>query len=63
MKRQAQRLTTVYEQAIDDKKADLFVEVDNHKPLLKGYWYELLGLEENPFHALPRQVSNLMQRD
>ena len=63
MKRQAERLTAVYEQAMADKKVDLFVEVDNHKPLLKGYWYELLGLEENPFHALPRQVSNLMQRD
>jgi glycosyltransferase involved in cell wall biosynthesis len=63
MKRQAQRLTAVYEQAIADKKANRFVQVDRQKPLLTGHWYELLGLEENPFHSLPRQVSNLMQRD
>jgi glycosyltransferase involved in cell wall biosynthesis len=63
MKQQAQRLTAVYEQAISDKKADRFVQVDTHKPLLKDHWYELLGLEENPFVTLPRQVSNLMQRD
>jgi glycosyltransferase involved in cell wall biosynthesis len=63
MKRQAQRVTDVYEQAITDKKANRFVQVDRQKPLLSGHWYELLGLEENPFHSLPRQVSNLMQRD
>ena len=63
MKRQAERLTAVYEQAIADKKANRFVQVDRQKPLLTGHWYELLGLEENPFHSLPRQVSNLMQRD
>jgi glycosyltransferase involved in cell wall biosynthesis len=62
-KRQAERLIGVYEQAIADKKANRFVQVDRQKPMLTGHWYELLGLEENPFHTLPRQVSNLIQRD
>jgi hypothetical protein len=63
IKRQAERLTAVYEQAITDKKANRFVQVDVQKPLLKGHWYELLGLEENPFRNLPQQVSNFIQRD
>jgi hypothetical protein len=53
MHRQAKRLTAVYEQAKIDQEANRHVEVDKHKPLLKGKWYELLGLEKNPFHILP----------
>ena len=52
IRRQAERLTAVYEQAIDDKKANRFIQVDKHKPLLKGHWYERLGLEQNPFRFI-----------
>ena len=62
IKRQAEQLTAVYQQAIQDKKANHFVQVDNLKPLLKGHWYELLGLEENPFHTLPQQLTDLVRR-
>ncbi|MFQ5422073.1 MAG: glycosyltransferase, partial [Anaerolineae bacterium] len=51
-KRQAVGLTAVYEQAIADKAANRFVQVDNQKPLLKGKWFELLGFEKNPFRRL-----------
>lgn len=62
MRRQAERLTAVYEQAIHDKEAGRFVHVDRHKPLLKGHWYELLGLEQNPFHTVPQHISDLVRR-
>ncbi|MCB8943080.1 MAG: glycosyltransferase [Ardenticatenaceae bacterium] len=62
IKRQAERLTAVYHQAIADKKADQFVQVDKQKPLLNGRWYELLGLEENPFHTIPQQINELVRR-
>lgn len=50
--RQTQRLTAVYEQAIEDKKAGQLVQVDPQKPLLKDKWYELLGMEKNPLEVL-----------
>jgi glycosyltransferase involved in cell wall biosynthesis len=50
--RQAQRLTAVYDQAISDKKANKQVQVDPQKPLLKDKWYELLGMDKNPFEIL-----------
>jgi glycosyltransferase involved in cell wall biosynthesis len=52
IRRQAERLTAVYQQAIADKEADRLIQVDPHKPLLKDHWYELLGLDQNPFHLL-----------
>ncbi len=56
IRRQAERLTAVYQHAIADKKANRFVPVDEQKPLLKGHWYELLGLEKNPFHTFSKAV-------
>lgn len=51
--RLAERLTAVYEQAKEDKLAGRLVQPDRQKPLLEGSkWYELLGLEKNPFRAL-----------
>jgi len=52
IQRQAERLTAVYQQAIIDKKVNRSVQVDKHKPLLKGTWYERLGLEQNPFRFI-----------
>jgi glycosyltransferase involved in cell wall biosynthesis len=49
IRRQAEKLTAVYQQAIDDKKANRSIQVDQNKPLLKTHWYERLGLEQNPF--------------
>jgi glycosyltransferase involved in cell wall biosynthesis len=62
IRRQAERLTAVYEQAVHDKYDNYFVHVDKHKPLLKGHWYELLGLEQNPFRTVPQHISDLMRR-
>ncbi len=56
IRRQAERLTAVYHQAIEDKKANRFVNVDKHKPLLKDRWYEKLGLETNPFHMFSKSI-------
>jgi 1,2-diacylglycerol 3-alpha-glucosyltransferase len=50
--RQAQRLTAVYEQAINDKQTNKLIQVDPQKPLLKDKWYELLGMDKNPFEIL-----------
>jgi 1,2-diacylglycerol 3-alpha-glucosyltransferase len=47
--RQAQALVAVYEQALVDKKAERRIIVDPHKPVFKMEWWELLGLEKNPF--------------
>jgi 1,2-diacylglycerol 3-alpha-glucosyltransferase len=58
----AERLTDVYQQAIIDKKAGRYVEVDRHKPLLTGKWYEQLGLTQNPFRTLPQQITDLVRR-
>lgn len=49
IKRQAEQLITVYEQAIEAKRDGRVIQVDKQKPLLEGKWYELLGLEQNPF--------------
>lgn len=50
--RLAERLIDVYQQAKEDKRAGRAVQLDEQKPLLNGKWYELLGLEKNPFRAL-----------
>jgi 1,2-diacylglycerol 3-alpha-glucosyltransferase len=47
--RQAKALVTIYEEALEDKKADRRINVDPHKPVFKMEWWELLGLEKNPF--------------
>ena len=52
IRRQAERLTAVYRQASEDKKANRSVLVDKNKPLLKTHWYERLGLEQNPFRFI-----------
>ncbi|MFZ0548234.1 MAG: glycosyltransferase [Candidatus Promineifilaceae bacterium] len=49
IKHQAEQLIDVYQQAIEAKKNGRVVQVDKQKPLLEGKWYELLGLEQNPF--------------
>jgi glycosyltransferase involved in cell wall biosynthesis len=49
IKRQAEQLVSVYWQAIEDKAHGRLIQVDKQKPLLKEKWYELLGLEQNPF--------------
>ena len=50
MKRQAERLVQVYEQAIEDQKAGHFVSVDRHKKVFKlideEQWLKFLGLEK-----------------
>lgn len=52
IRRQAERLTAVYQQAIDDRKGNHFVQVDKNKPFLKTRWYERLGLDHNPFRFI-----------
>lgn len=46
---QAQRLVEVYRQAEEDRQAGRHIKVDRHKPIFKMEWYELLGLDHNPF--------------
>jgi 1,2-diacylglycerol 3-alpha-glucosyltransferase len=48
---QAKKLTAVYEQAIEDKRANRLVKVDRHKPVFKLEWWEMLGLEKSPFQT------------
>jgi 1,2-diacylglycerol 3-alpha-glucosyltransferase len=47
--RQAKELVAIYEEALEDKKANRYIRVDPHKPVFKMEWWELLGLEKNPF--------------
>jgi glycosyltransferase involved in cell wall biosynthesis len=49
IKRLAEQLITVYQQAIEAQRDGRVIQVDKQKPLLEGKWYELLGLEQNPF--------------
>lgn len=49
IKRQAEEMVAVYQKAIEAKKNGRHIQVDKRKPLLEGKWYELLGLEHNPF--------------
>ena len=49
IKHQAEQLVSVYWQAIEAKANGRLIQVDKQKPLLKEKWYELLGLEQNPF--------------
>ncbi len=51
MKRQAQKLVDVYQQAIEDQKANRFVSVDKRKKIFEfiideEQWYKLLGREK-----------------
>lgn len=48
---QAELLVEVYQQAIENKRIGRLIEVDKKKPLLEGKWWEILGLEQNPFKA------------
>lgn len=49
IKRLAAQMVGVYEKAIEAHSRGLHVQVDKQKPLLEGKWYEILGLEQNPF--------------
>ncbi len=49
IKRQAEQMIGVYEKAIEAHRNGRLIQVDKQKPLLKGKWYEILGLEHNPF--------------
>jgi 1,2-diacylglycerol 3-alpha-glucosyltransferase len=49
IKQQADRMVEVYEKAFEAHKNGRHIQVDKRKPLLEGKWYEILGLEQNPF--------------
>jgi 1,2-diacylglycerol 3-alpha-glucosyltransferase len=49
IERQAKELVAIYEEARENKKAGRRIAVDPHKPVFKMEWWELLGLEKNPF--------------
>jgi 1,2-diacylglycerol 3-alpha-glucosyltransferase len=49
IERQAKELVSIYEEAMESKKAGRRIVVDPHKPIFKMEWWELLGLEKNPF--------------
>jgi 1,2-diacylglycerol 3-alpha-glucosyltransferase len=62
IRRQAEHLIAAYQQAKVDKKAGRMIQVDRQKPLLKGKWYEQLGMTQNPFRTLPQQITDLVRR-
>jgi glycosyltransferase involved in cell wall biosynthesis len=49
IKRQSAQMVAVYEKAIDAHRNGRLIQVDKRKPLLEGKWYEILGLDHNPF--------------
>ncbi len=49
IKKQAEQMVDVYHQAIEAHENGRTIQVDKKKPLLEGKWYEIIGLEENPF--------------
>lgn len=55
LQQQARNLLDVYERAIEARNAQQFVSVDRQKPVFKLEWWELLGLDKNPFESSKQQ--------
>jgi glycosyltransferase involved in cell wall biosynthesis len=51
IRKQAEQMVGVYHQAIESHANGRHIQVDKQKPLLEGKWYEILGLETNPFRS------------
>jgi glycosyltransferase involved in cell wall biosynthesis len=49
IKKQSEQMVGVYHQAIESHANGRTIQVDKQKPLLIGKWYEILGMETNPF--------------
>jgi glycosyltransferase involved in cell wall biosynthesis len=49
IKKQSGQMVGVYHQAIESHANGRTIQVDKQKPLLIGKWYEILGMETNPF--------------
>ena len=62
LKLQTNKLLDVYEQAIEDKKANRPVPVDKHKKIFKFFvdeeqWYKVLGLDKIDFRPMGQHQS------